>query len=317
MKVSVCVATYRRPARLARLLEALAAQEPPPGGFEVVVADDGSPPGDGVTEVLEKARAGFPVPLGWATLPGNRGRAAARNEAWRRARGEWVAFTDDDCRPSPTWLAALVAAAAGEVSVVQGRTEPDPDGAHLLDHPLARSLRIAGWTGRYETANIAYRRSLLEDLGGFDPALAGSGEDTDLGWRAAAAGAAGAFAADAVVFHDVVVRDWRADLADRRRWGDLPALVRRHPGVRGLAWKPYVLRRSHLAPLVAVAAAPALATRTGRAAWLAAAAVAAARQPFRPGGVAGAVPRVQRRVGDAYEVAVMARGSLRHGRLLL
>src|SRR5581483_3099817 len=127
--------------------------EPPPGGFEVVVVDDGSPAEDGVAGVLDAAAADFPVPLRWVSLEQNAGPAVARNRAWRMAAGEWIAFTDDDCRPRPDWLVRLLAAAdrAGGAEVVQGRTEPDPDATDLLDEAYARSMRVDALDGYYQT----------------------------------------------------------------------------------------------------------------------------------------------------------------------
>ena len=321
---SVCIATYHRPEALARALACVAGLTPPPGGFEVVVVDDGSPAEDRIADVVDDARRRIPSD-GTAGAPEirllqqpNRGAAAARNRAWREARGEWIAFTDDDCRPSPDWLVRLVAAAANSgADVAQGRTRPDPDRAHLLGNPLARSMRVDSLNGFFQTCNIAYRRTLLARLGGFDESLTRSGEDTDLGWRARKAGAAAVFAADALVDHDVVVRTWRQDLRDRRRWQDVPRVVRRHPETRALAWRRWIYRRQHVAPLFVAATAPALAWRTGRRAWAFAGATAVLAEIVASGSPGAARSRLQRRVGDAYETALVCAASLRSRCLLL
>jgi GT2 family glycosyltransferase len=325
-RVSVCVATYNRPAKLARLLASLGRLTPPPGGFEVVVVDDGTPPGTGLEDIRAAVQESFPVPLCWLTQPLNTGRAAARNAAWRAARGELVAFTDDDCQPRPDWLVALTevpgisassGASADPISIVQGRTVADPYAAHLLSHPLARSLRVDAWSERFETANVAYKRDLLEQLGGFDTSFAGAGEDTDLGWRALALGARGVFAPNAVVEHEVALRSFRQELADRRRWGDLVGVVRKHPGTRRLAWHGWLLRRSHVVPLAAAAAMPTLLSRSGRRILPALAAMAVGRQLVRTRSVSLTVASAERFAADAYEVAVLARASAKCRTVLL
>lgn len=318
--VSVCVATYSRAAQLRRLLDHLSRLESPPGGFEVVVVDDGSPVRQGVAETLERAAPAFPVALRWRTLPQNTGRAGARNAAWRMAFGEWVAFTDDDCRPEPGWLVALMGTATSEPSpdIVQGRTIPDPDRESLLVNPLARSLRVENFSNYFETANIAYRKEVLERIGGFDETLPGAGEDTELGWRARACGSTVAFAPDALVVHDVAVRTFRQDLADRRRWGDLVRVIKLQPETRLMAWRPYIYRRSHVGPLVLVSCLPLmLAGRRGRLLFATVALGGFGREARSKTTLEAMIRHLQARVGDFYEVWVLLRSSIRNKTVLL
>ena len=316
MSVSVCMPTFRRPGPLDRALQSLTTLDAPPGGFEIVIVDDGSPPADGIPELVESWAARSPVPIRFSRLPENRGPCAARDAAWRASSGEVVAFTDDDCVPQRDWLTALLAAAE-HADVVQGRTRPDPALAHLLDQPYARSVQVDGLNGYYQTCNILYRRSVLEQLGGFDLSFRFSAEDTDLGWRAEQSGARIAFAADAVVDHDVVVGDWRRDLRGRRRWADVVHMVSKHPGARRLAWKPYIYRRAHLPVLLyGAAAAVALVPRTRRLGAigllvLAGRDAAEARTPSRAAYLA------QTRLADGYEVGILMRESVRWRTLLL
>lgn len=318
LTVSVCIPTYRRAGQLADALRALGAVEPPAGGFEVIVVDDGSPPGDGVEETLVAAEAVAPFPLRWARLTTNRGPAAARNAAWRLAEGEWIAFTDDDCRPEAGWLVALLAAGAAEgAMVVQGRTRPDPAREHLLAQPWARSMVVEAANEYFQTCNIMYRRSLLNDLGGFDEAFRAIGDDTDLGWRAVEQGAIVAFAPDALVFHDVVVRDFAADLRSRRRWVDTIRVIGKHPQARRLAWKPYVYRRSHVPLLALAAAAPLLMSGRGRRTWFGLATAMITADAARAGSPGAAIVALEQRMADGYEIALLAGESIRQRVLLL
>src|SRR5690606_9187186 len=128
-RASVVVPTYRRPGMLARCLAALFTQGLDPSHFEVIVVDD--EPAEATRRVVEYAahvlateRAPAPATgegagprpesagpaVRYIANRGPRGPAAARNLGWRAARGEIIAFTDDDCIPSAGWLRAGLAA---------------------------------------------------------------------------------------------------------------------------------------------------------------------------------------------------------------
>jgi hypothetical protein len=140
--------------------------------FEVVVVDDGSDP---------------PIepPIGWGPrLRVVRGASAgpgkARNLGVGQARGEVVAFTDDDTIPSSQWVEAAVSGLAvnpGAVGIEGPTMSPPFD--FLYEHS------IVGTRGAYVTANIAFRATVLRDLGGFDEVFTDAHcEDLDLAFRA-------------------------------------------------------------------------------------------------------------------------------------
>jgi glycosyltransferase involved in cell wall biosynthesis len=218
-EVAVVIPTYRRETRLRFALEALAAQTVDPDRFEVVVVR--APGAEGPF-----ASAPDGISVRFLTAP-RRGPGPQRNHGWRSTAAPLVAFTDDDCRPAPDWLAELLAAAdAG--AVVQGRTIPDPDERHLLSG-LARTIEIEGPSDWYESCNIAYPRELLERLDGFDEELAFHCEDTDLGLRAEKLGARLVFVDEAIVRHAVHVRSLGAAVADAARLDAEPAILARYP----------------------------------------------------------------------------------------
>ena len=186
---SVVVPTVGRPS-LGVLLRTLAAQSGPSPELVVVVDDrPGRDRGqDPCEEACAQAReAGLPVRL---VRSGGRGPAAARNAGWRRVRTGWVAFVDDDVELPPTWSAELVTdlAAAGErVGAVQGR----------IRVPLPQDRRPTDWergtaglaTAQWITADMAYRRSALLQVSGFDERFPRAfREDADLALRVVAAG---------------------------------------------------------------------------------------------------------------------------------
>jgi GT2 family glycosyltransferase len=229
-QVAVVVATHDRPELLAELLESLCAQDHP--SLEVIVVDDAS--GRPTTELLESLLDGDERGiLRVRRLDRNGGPARARNVGWRSTRSEVVLFTDDDCRASPTWASELAAPVLrDELDVVQGRTEPDQRD-DLPMGPWDRTIRVSRWSGLFEGCNIAYRRSTLEAVGGFDESFpAAGGEDTDLGLRAVAAGARASFAEQAVVEHTIWRLTYRRYIRNRLRSVHLVRLIEHHPELR-------------------------------------------------------------------------------------
>lgn len=249
-RASVVVATRDRAGRLARLLDALDRQTLADGTFEVVVVDDGST--DSTPEILARPREGFELIA--AATPGV-GAAAARETGWRRSSGSTIAFTDDDCEPTPGWLAALVEAVEANTNTfVQGRTLPNP--AELdREGPFSRTIRIERLDPNFNACNIAYPRELLEEIGGFDTETFGeiaAGEDSDLAWRALGAGARCLFSARALTHHAVndlgPVGRLRVAARSMNGYGLHPGL-RRATFVHGVFWK-----REHLMAARALAA---------------------------------------------------------------
>ena len=217
--------------------------------FELVLVDDGSP--DDTWETIERLATDSDVPVRGVRMPQQSGPAAARNVGWRAAHGRIIAFTDDDCVPQAGWLATL-ARALDDVDLAQGCTLPDPAQQHLLG-PFARTMDVRSETGYYQTCNVAYRRSMLESVGGFDDDLRQAGEDIELATRAIAAGATTRFCDDAIVHHDVRPSSLRAHLRGTRRWAGIVLAVRKQPKLRARLYHGLVWKRSHL-PAVSAAA---------------------------------------------------------------
>ncbi len=172
-----------------------------------------------------------------------RGPAWARNEGVRRASGEVVCFTDDDCVPSVGWAEALATpliSGVGEVStgpVLMGGSATATDRA--WEAIVAYLQEQAGEPGTASpgfvvTANLAARRELLERLPFDESFAAAAGEDRDWGERAAQAGAIAEFIPTAIVLHHtgMSVRDF---LRQQYRYGQGAARYRsrdpdRRPG---------------------------------------------------------------------------------------
>ncbi|HEV2769247.1 MAG TPA: glycosyltransferase [Solirubrobacteraceae bacterium] len=307
--VSVVLATHNRAARLERLLGALRAQTLEPGAFEVVVVDNASH--DATGALLDAAAAAGDLDLRVVRRARAGGAARGRDDGWRTARAPLVAFTDDDCEPRPGWLEALLQASErAPGTLLAGRVEPNPAELEALS-PFARTLQVDGAGPWYPTANIAYPRALLEQVGGFDRGYVLGGEDTDLAWRALDAGARAEYVVDAVVDHAVWdLGPWGA-LRLPLRWSDGVRLLADHPARRrevllwGLFWKE--AHRDLLLGALGLALArrlpPLLLLGLP---WLA----GARRRLFLSRGSARHVPWLV--AHDAVECFAVARGALRH-----
>jgi glycosyltransferase involved in cell wall biosynthesis len=102
--ISVVIPTYRRPELLSRCLAALQKQTLPTEYYEVIVVGDGVDYSSRhIVHSLQK-KVGY---LHYYELKKKKGPAAARNYGWKQATGKLIAFTDDDCIPSPDWLQAF------------------------------------------------------------------------------------------------------------------------------------------------------------------------------------------------------------------
>ncbi len=191
---SVIVPTRHRNDSLAACLERLApgAQSLPADQYEVIVTDDGSQSTAG-----PMLREKFPWAR-WVAGP-RQGPAANRNCGARLARGQWLAFTDDDCLPEPGWLEAYAAA------IQAHRGEPVLEGSVHAGRPR-RSLGEISPTkdsgSKMWSCNFAIPRSLFQSLGGFDERFPHADlEDVELSVRIRKAGHALVFVPAASVCH--------------------------------------------------------------------------------------------------------------------
>ncbi|MEY9213239.1 HAD-IIIA family hydrolase [Thermobifida halotolerans] len=252
---AVVVPTVGRPT-LERALRPLLAADPVDAPTEIVVVDDRLEPG--------------PLPLPESPLlrllrSGGNGPAMARELGWRATGTEWVAFLDDDVEPPADWPARLradLAGLPGDVAGSQGRIEvPVPEGHRPTDAERATlALRDARWI----TADMAYRRAALEEVGGFDPRFTRAyREDTDLALRVMDAGYR-LVRGDRVCAHPLRSGGRWASLAAQRGNAD-DVLMRRLHGPR---WRDRVGERPgrfrwHVATTATLAGAVAAAA-TGR-----------------------------------------------------
>jgi len=226
--VSVIVPTHARRALLARLLATLQAQDWPADRYEIIVVHNHTP--DGTDAMVAEAAAASRVPIHYFRTAFRRP-GASRQYGAERARGDILAFIDDDCQATPGWMAAGVAGLRRGFALVQGRTVPDPAQPRRL---LEKTVQVEGPSMFFETCNIFYDAEAFRAVGGFPEGFRElrSAEDTALGWAMREAGYRTGFAADALVHHEVFPVSLYAWLNAVHVVSVLPHAVRAYPSIR-------------------------------------------------------------------------------------
>ena len=202
-KVSIVIPAYNSAATLRDTLEACLVQDYPKDKLEVIVVDDGSE--DDTGEIAKS------LPVKYIRQE-RKGPASARNNGWRTSGGEAICFIDSDCVPSKNWVSGLVrnfyedklGAVAGSYNVESSR--------YLLDKTVHYEIRyrhsmMPAYINSFGTYNVLIKRSVLQELEGFDPAYyTASGEDSDLSYRIIKAGYRIYFEKETLVSHRSMLR---------------------------------------------------------------------------------------------------------------
>jgi cellulose synthase/poly-beta-1,6-N-acetylglucosamine synthase-like glycosyltransferase len=327
--LSVVVSTYGRAGFLPSLFASLEAQTLPLASFELIVVDDAST--DRTWETLGDLVAATVLPARALRLARNAGQGAGRNAGVAVARGEVVAFTDDDCLPTSSWLERLTepftsAPGAPPAVVAQGQTQAWPDDADGAG-AWARTVWVLRPTWLFETCNIAYRRTDLVRVGGFpsgDDAPVGPhgrivGEDAIAGWRVAENGAELVFVPEALVHHRHLPASYLDWLAEQRGRGSFPGLVDRSPLGRRALWRWWFLApRTAAFDVATVALVGALSSRRAR--WLIGIVpwvILALPEARSRTGRRAAVRLVQLFAGDSVGAAALVSASIRNRSVVL
>jgi len=200
---SIIVPTYNRPVQLSICLKSLVELKYQRDRFEVIVVDDGSK--ESLNSVVQPFSKEITVKL---VSQFNAGPAAARNTGVKHAKGEYIAFTDDDCRPAHDWLQQLAfhfgtaknhaiggktinalirnlysSASQLHVDYLYEYYNPDPQKAHF-----------------FSTGNFALPAKIFDTVSGFDHSLI-TGEDREFCDRLHDYGYSMRYAPEVVVYH--------------------------------------------------------------------------------------------------------------------
>jgi len=219
--VSVILATRNRAALLTETLDALAKQRWPRDRFEIVVADNGST--DDTRIVVESFARADDAPAVQYLFVAEPGKSHAVNAALRCARGDLLAFTDDDVLPDPAWLERLlIALDETGADFVAGRILPRWEVAppwwlsralygplSVVDNGNVRLTIGAGSSNDVmaQGGNMAVRSAVIARIGGLRTDLGSlqgtlrTGEDHEFFLRMRTAGCHGTYEPTAVVHH--------------------------------------------------------------------------------------------------------------------
>jgi glycosyltransferase involved in cell wall biosynthesis len=179
MDISVIIPTYKRPALLLECLRCLEEQTISPEQFEIIVVSDGydEVTAASISSYLIKSR----LIITYMHTDGKKGPAAARNLGWQHAHAKLIAFTDDDCQPTPYWLSSIVTQYKDEELIVYSGFTKVPVPARPTDFAL-NTFHLQ--TASFITANCACTKQALIKVGGFDERFkAAWREDSDLEFK--------------------------------------------------------------------------------------------------------------------------------------
>jgi GT2 family glycosyltransferase len=221
--VSVVVCSCNGARTLRDCLEGLSELEYP--DYEVIVVNDGST--DHTSAIAEE------FPQFRLVNTKNRGLSCARNTGLSAARGEIVAYVDDDARPDRHWLTYLAHTfRTSSHAGVGGPNIAPPEDGPIADcvanapggpiHVLISDREAEHIPG----CNMAFRRERLEEIGGFDPQFRTAGDDVDLCWRMQERGWTLGFNPAAMVWHHRR-NSLRAYWRQQRAYGRAEALLER------------------------------------------------------------------------------------------
>jgi glycosyltransferase involved in cell wall biosynthesis len=238
--ISVVIPTYQRVESCRRAVSSVLEQELP--ALEVLVCDDGST--DGTQDALESWARDEPR-LVYLRTPRNHGApAATRNLGLRKARGEWVAFLDDDDR----WLPAKLrvqgeAISSGRYDVVASDATRSSGGAYFgLERAVEPDRRELLRHNPIITSTAIARRDALIGAGGFTDSAMGMPirgvEDYGLWLSLAYAGARFVVIPDQLVLYE----DSAADRVSS-------AVPRQEAEVAAVRWRLWMHRPYDLAVL--------------------------------------------------------------------
>lgn len=187
INLSVVIPVYNGETDLPDLIECLRSQTYPANQVEYLLVDNNSR--DNSVSIVQELSTSTAINICSLSENNIQSSYAARNAGIRVATSDIIAFTDMDCRPEPQWLEQLIkpfsnpniGLVAGEIIALpsQNLLEKYADKQETLSqkHTLNNSFLPYG-----QTANLAIRRVIFEQVGLFRPYLT-TGGDADMCWR--------------------------------------------------------------------------------------------------------------------------------------
>lgn len=241
MHISICVCTYHRPELLKRLLTELVRQDTKGRfSYSIVVADnDERQSAKGL--VLDFA-AGSPIDITYCVEP-RKSISFARNKALEQARGDAIAFIDDDEFPAEDWLSSLFQACinyrvAGVLGPVRPHFDQEPPAwirkGGFYERPTHETGFVMSWP-ECRTGNVLFQKRIIDGIEMvFRPEFGTGKEDQDFFRRMMEAGHKFIWCNEALVYEVIPPTRWSPKFMMKRALlGGRNSLL--HPKGRWLA----------------------------------------------------------------------------------
>lgn len=237
--VSICVCTFQRPNMLGRLLNALDRQQTEAlFEFSVTIVDNDE--SQSAKDLVLEFQNASSLQISYHVEP-EQNIALARNKALANAKGDFIAFIDDDELPVSDWLLNLVRTCqAHSVDGVLGPVLPRFEGSPpewvrkggFCDRPVhATGFRIDWTEGR--TGNLLLKRKILDGIEPiFRPEFGSGGEDRDFFRRMIDYGRVFIWCNEAIAYESVPPIRWKRSFMIRRALLRGKMSLHHHRGVR-------------------------------------------------------------------------------------
>lgn len=183
LSFSIVIPTYNRHEKLKNCLDSLAGLHYPNHQFEVIIVDDGSY--NSLDSLVQTYQAQLNLTL---ICQQNSGPAKARNTGANVAKGQYLAFTDDDCTPDPNWLYTLentfshfpIALLGGKTINGLPKNSYSTASQLLIDYIYEYYNIDSAQPKFFASNNFAVARDLFNQLGQFDITFpSAAGEDRE------------------------------------------------------------------------------------------------------------------------------------------
>ncbi len=193
--VSVIVTARNNEETIGECIKSIVQLDYPKDNLEVLLIDSNS------TDKTAQIAAEYGAKV--ISMPGNA--PAAYNFALKIAKYDILAFIDSDAKVEAEWLRKLVPflndpKTAGVSGNIETWNTENPWARSIGYDIKSRYMRLGNYTGRVATMNLLFKRSILEEVGGFDENFP-SQYDTELGYRISSRGYRIAFERNAICYH--------------------------------------------------------------------------------------------------------------------
>jgi glucosyl-dolichyl phosphate glucuronosyltransferase len=249
IKISVVVCTYNRSELLKRCLDSLVGQNVDPDLYEVLTVDNNSTDNTGdIAQEYCKNNSNFRY-----VVEKEQGHSQSRNRGWKEAKGELVAYIDDDAYADENWIKIILEDMAEHSPDVIGGTikpyfENDLAVPKWMDDAffrysfgdVPRFISYPEMGFGFSSGNVVFKKSVLEETKGFSLKFGMvngkliMGEDSDLGYRLLKKKKLFYYEPRAIVYHLVSERLLTFKGSAKRNWESgkgMGVLVKIHFGL--------------------------------------------------------------------------------------